>query len=134
MMRVRDWMTTEPLQIEASSSLTAAIALLALGEIRHLPVVDATGRVVGMLSERDVIGYLAPESPQVEARLEAGLSRPVGEVMSADVVVLAADSTLREANELFLAHRVGAFPVVERGVLVGILSYIDVLRALRDKL
>lgn len=132
-MQVRDIMTPEPLRVQSSATLTAAIALLALGEVRHLPVVDDGGGVVGMLSERDALGFLVPGRGEVEQRLEEGLSRPVTEVMSREVLTIAPDASVRDLIDLLVDNQIGAAPVVEGDELVGIASYVDVLRAVRDR-
>lgn len=131
-MHVRDIMTAEPLRVQASSTLTAAIALLALGDVRHLPVVADGGKVVGMLSERDALGFLVPGKGAMEENLEEGLSRPVTDVMSPEVVTVAPGAAVKELIDLLVQHRIGAVPVVENDELVGIASYVDVLQAVRD--
>lgn len=134
-MRVRELMTEEPLRVSASSSLTAAVALLALGDVRHLPVVDNDGRVVGVLSERDALGFLVPGEDKVDENLEAGLERPVAEVMSEEPLTIGPDEPAEALVDLLLTSKVGAVPVVEKDrTLVGIVSYVDVLRAVRDRL
>lgn len=148
-MRVADLMTPDPLRVSDGASLAAASTLLALGDVRHLPVVDDVGRVVGMVSERDILGLvtlregetddpLAPtddESTRVAFEaLEARLERPVREVMSPHAICIAPDASARELVDLLLEHKFGALPVVEEGQLVGIVSYVDVLRQVRDLL
>ncbi len=61
------------------------------------------------------------------------LERTVGEVMQGDIVTLDSEDSVSDAIDLLLEHRVGAVPVVDRlGSLVGIVSYVDLLRACRD--
>ena len=61
-MRAQDLMTPEPVRLRADSTLGEALGLLALADVRHLPVVD-DGDVIGMLSERDVLEALKPYVP-----------------------------------------------------------------------
>lgn len=132
-MQVSEIMTREPLRVRADAPLTAALALLALGDVRHLPVVDDEG-LAGMLSERDVLGFLVPNEKAARERLEESLQRRVFEVMSEDVVTVSPDAEVRAVIDLLLEHRIGAVCVVEGKELVGIVSYVDVLKATRDDL
>lgn len=133
-MRVEEWMTEQPLRITSDASVTAALALLAMGDVRHLPVVDGNEQVVGMLSERDVIGLLAPSVANMAEEFEKAAKLQVAEFMNSDVIVLEPEDDLRLAIELFLEHKFGAFPVVKNEKLVGILSYLDVLQAFEKNL
>lgn len=132
-MQVSEIMTREPLRVRADAPLIAALALLALGDVRHLPVVDDEG-LTGMLSERDVLGFLVPKEKAARERLEESLQRRVFEVMREDVVTVAPDAEVRAVIDLLLEHRIGAVCVVEGKELVGIVSYVDVLKAMRDHL
>lgn len=132
-MRVTDWMTQQPLRITSDASVTAALALLAMGDVRHLPVVDEHEHVTGILSERDVIGLLAPSVANLAEEFEKATQLQVAEFMNTDVIVLEPEDELSVAIGLFLEHKVGAFPVVKNKKLVGILSYLDVLRAFSEQ-
>lgn len=127
-MRAKDIMTPEPVRIKADATLPEALGLLALADVRHLPVVEGV-RVTGMLSERDVLGLLAPgEEPSFE---QLG-ARRVRELMSEDVFAVTPETSVRQVIEEMLTHRVGALLVLEDERLEGIVSYVDVLAALRD--
>lgn len=128
-MQVKQWMTQQPLRIKSDSSVTAALALLAMGDVRHLPVVDDDDQVLGMLSERDVIGLLAPSVANLAEEFEKATKLQVSDFMQSGAVVLEPEDELNDAIKLFLEHRFGAFPVVKENRLVGILSYLDVLNA-----
>lgn len=128
-MKVEQWMTRQPLRIKSDSSVTAALALLAMGDVRHLPVVDDNDHVIGMLSERDVIGLLTPSVANLAEEFEKATKLQVAEFMNADAVVLEPEDELNDAIQMFLEHKFGAFPVVKGDKLVGILSYLDVLNA-----
>lgn len=120
-------MTPEPVRLRADSTLGEALGLLALADVRHLPVVD-DGGVVGMLSERDVLGVVAPATG---GEVPAGLERKVEELMSREVYAVAPDAPVRLVIEEMLSHRVGAVLVVDGSRLLGIVSYVDVLEALK---
>lgn len=125
-------MTSNPVTLEADASLGDAAETLLRGGFRHLPVVDEQGRLVGMLSERDLRTRLGVEMEGFwDATLEA-LSEPVSEAMTPDPVSVRSGTPLAKALEALALERVGALPVVdEADQLLGILSYVDVLAWLK---
>jgi acetoin utilization protein AcuB len=106
-------------------------------EIRHVPVVDR-GTLVGMLSDRDLAHFDMARLLTVEGAetLRRELGTPIVTIMSADVVAVEPETELGEIVDLLIEHRIGAVPVVGSagGAPIGIVSYIDVLTALRDSL
>ncbi len=133
-MNLTHVMTQSPATIESDATVSEAIELLHDLDVRHLPVVDGT-ELVGMLSDRDLRGLSLASTGGDEAEIAAGryLERTVGEVMQGDIVTLDSEDSVSDAIDLLLEHRVGAVPVVDRlGSLVGIVSYVDLLRACRD--
>ena len=133
-MIVRELMTREPVYVRSTDRLEAAIDLLDLLEIRHVPVLDEGRQIVGMLSDRDVrtaMGSHLLGSSEYQARLDS----PVEGAMSKSPSVLDDDADVREAIDVMLERRVGAVPVTDaRGALVGMVSYVDLLRAFRHEL
>ena len=130
-MVVDEIMSPKPVAVEADQTVREALRRLITEDIRHLPVVD-DGALVGMLSDRDVRGFANEVLSGNE--LSEQLSRPVSEVMSSDVVSVDPETEVGEAIDLMIEHKIGALPVVADGQLVGILSYVDVLRAARPAL
>jgi CBS domain-containing membrane protein len=122
-LAVRDVMTREVLTVAPEEAADLGAQIMSLGRIRHLPVVEADGRLVGMLSQRDVL------------RVEAG--RTAGDVMTRDVRTVAPDTSLLEAAETMQRFKIGSLPVMEDGRLVGILTEADfvdlAIRWLSDK-
>jgi acetoin utilization protein AcuB len=121
----RDLMTPNPMTVTPQASVAEVWDLMRELEIRHVPVVQ-DGALVGMLSDRDL------------ARLDIAqmLPMPIIKVMSTDVIAVEPESELSEVVELLIEHKVGALPVIEADSreVVGIVSYIDVLRAVQDRL
>jgi CBS domain-containing protein len=130
-------MSSELRTLKRESSVRLAMKLLVLDDIRHLPVVE-DGRLVGIVSERDLRPLLAGVLEKVERPddVERRLSQPISKVMTTDVLAVHPEAKLVDAVELMVANRVGALPVVESdtGRLVGILSYVDVLKVVRTLL
>lgn len=135
-MQVSDIMTGQVESVGPEVTVEEAFRLLYEGDFRHLPITAASGELIGILSERDLREQVLPALLEVElpeAREEA-MSRAVSEIMQGDPLSVHPEDDVDEAIELMIEHRVGAVPVVdpETGVLRGIVSYVDVLRAARD--
>jgi CBS domain-containing protein len=107
--------------------------LLRTLDIRHLPIVDAKGALVGMLSDRDLRTLSDPYVVMDEyvGNLQSVLDTNVATLMSTNVFSVKPDSDASEIVKLMLEHKIGAVPVVEPGgMLVGIVSYVDLIRLL----
>ena len=126
-MIAADVMTVDPRTILATDPVSDALEVLATLDIRHLPVVDDSDTLVGMISDRDL-------GPLVRNYDEAS-GQKISEYMSADVVSVDEDSDLREVIETLLEQRIGAVPVIDGdGKLTGIISYVDLLRTYAGEL
>lgn len=138
-MRVAELMTSEVVTVRAETPLREAAALLAEKRISGLPVVDAGGRVVGVLSEGDIVakaggatrgnrllGWLLEPDVDLADKIRA---RTVGEAMSAPALTIEADRRVHEAARLMAAEGINRLPVVDDGALVGIVTRADVVRA-----
>lgn len=136
-MNTREMMTPNPITVSPKATLAEAWDLMREMEIRHVPVVEG-GALVGMLSDRDLARLDLTRVLAVEGAgaLRRELSAPIADVMSGDVIEVEPETGLDEVLDLLIEHKVGALPVVEPDSreVVGILSYIDVLRALRELL
>lgn len=130
-MIVRDVMTDNPMTVNESARVTEAMDILQELDIRHLPVVRGA-ELIGIVSDRDLGSVYRPslDDEEAVARLEDMYNSSVSEFMSTSLVQVDPESDLREAVQTMLENRVGALPVVDvsSGDLVGILSYVDVLR------
>ena len=115
-----------------------AILVLEGLEIRHLPIVDDEGGLVGMISDRDLREYRMPVMEEIENPGKANdlLDTPLSQIMEGNVVSVDSFESVRTAVDLMIEYGVGAVPVLDpdKEDLVGILSYVDVLKAVRDEL
>lgn len=119
MYAVRDRMTHEVLTLSPDDDLAVAHDLFATGNVRHLPVL-ADGKLVGLLTQRDLIRASANLPPAVVRGLKAE------EVMRRDLVTVRPGTPLRRAARLMLGRKIGCLPVLEAGgKLVGILTESD---------
>jgi acetoin utilization protein AcuB len=119
----RDLVTVAP-----GDSLELAFQLMVSNRIRHLPVTER-GRVKGILSDRDLKSALIQTRQSDPGRdvyyIPPGVT--VSEIMTADPICITPADDIEEAARLMHRHRIGALPVVEEGLLVGILTESDIL-------
>lgn len=137
---VRDVMTKTPITIDPEAPLGTAAAVMREREIRHLPVVDKDGRLVGMITDRDL--RWAVLAPVLAEHLSLGAQRRfrslsaalenlrVRDAMTWDAVTIRSDASIAQAAAIMFEGRFGSLPVVDRGQLVGIVTERDVLKAL----
>lgn len=137
--RVKEWMSGDPVAIEAEASALEALDLMTSRGIRHLPVVDAARRVVGVISVDDLRAALpltlSPRQPLSPSEREIAREWRVGEVMTHAPETLSCDASLADAAERMADRRIGCLPIVdEEGRLAGLLSETDALHALATSL
>jgi acetoin utilization protein AcuB len=137
---VRNVMSKQPITIDPEASLAAAIALMREKAIRHLPVVDHTGHLAGIITDRDLRS--AALAPALGEFLPVGLRRAVAgaaevlqelrvkDAMTWGVVTTRPDASVAEAGAVMFERRVGSLPVRENGKLVGIVTERDIFKAL----
>jgi CBS domain-containing protein len=130
---IRDLMTSDPQTVAAAAELDEAVALMDRHGIRHLPVLEADGRLVGMLSDRDLLfatGWVPADSRR-ERFEPSGEGRPrvVRAVMSAPAAWLGPGERAFDLALRIVTDRVGSVAVQDGGRLVGIATETDLLRA-----
>jgi CBS domain-containing protein len=136
-LSARDLMSTKLYAVMPDGFLLDAVATMVLRGIRHLVVVDGLGRVVGMISDRDVRNAVGQprEALELETLPDELLSTKIRDVMTSEPRVLREDTSLAALVDALLADRYGALPVVDaEDRLVGVVSYVDVLHHIRGRL
>lgn len=123
-LRVGDFMTIDPIVVSVDASIEDAEELLRHNRITGLPVVDLSGRLVGVISQTDLL-YLAVPSVQALIRHhERGIR--VGEVMSSPPVTITSTATTTEAARLMTQDRLHRLVAIdEHGRPVGVISAMD---------
>ncbi|MBY0410319.1 MAG: CBS domain-containing protein [Burkholderiaceae bacterium] len=127
---VSDVMTVHALSVLTDATVNDAWRTLAAHGVSQAPVVDALGRVVGLLMRADMLPLdLLPEPGSAEAAIELA-RRPVSEVMASPVPTVSADTELRRVAGALLSTGLPGLPVTdELGVLAGFISRTDILQA-----
>jgi len=118
---VKDVMVTDVVTVEPNVNVRRAVRAMNDFEIGCLIVVEA-GRVVGVLTERDVLKRVVDEGRNPDKTL-------VKEVMSKPPITINPDADLEDAIELMFKHKIKKLPVVENGKLVGLVTFTDLVRA-----
>ncbi|WEX86384.1 CBS domain-containing protein [Sinorhizobium garamanticum] len=141
-MRADEIMTTNVATISTASSVHHAIETMVTKGLSGLPVIDDDGAVAGMLTEGDLLrrielgtgrGVAAAESALVDLdRYIRGNSWRISDLMSTEVFTVGRDAPIGAVAELMFKHKIKRVPVVQNGVLVGIISRVDLLRAIVD--
>ncbi|MEV6719170.1 CBS domain-containing protein [Lentzea sp. NPDC051208] len=134
-MRTRDVMTTDVVVVEQDTPARDAARLIAERGFTALPVVDASGALVGVVGEADLLRNRLPQDPRwlvhgepVEARQAP--AEVVAQVMTKSPVTVSPNTDLAEVAGLMLDHGVRSVPVVHEGHLVGIVTRRDMLRSI----
>jgi len=137
--QVKDVMTTNVHVVSEQADFKELVQLIHDNQISALPVVDLFGRVVGIVSEADLLlkeehglngdGHRLFETGRTRAARAKARARVAGELMTAPVIVIGPQAPLSEAAHAMHAHGVKRLPVVdEGGRLVGIVSRSDLLQ------
>ena len=130
-MRVRDIMTTKVFTIGADKKAFVANEIMEWAHIRHIPVVDASNRVVGIISHRDVLrASLSALSTQfAEAERRQHLSgAPALAIMHHPARTIDPDASVQQAAGVMRQFKFGCLPVVKDDRLVGIVTEYDILQ------
>ncbi|MHB1475378.1 MAG: CBS domain-containing protein, partial [Dermatophilaceae bacterium] len=133
-MLVREIMTSPAYRVHEGASLEAALQTLVTARVTSLPVVDDGGRLVGIISEADVLREHLAADPRAHMRVvppESGtLPTTVGQVMTARPHTVREDSDVAELAQTFAETSWKCVPVVRDDVLLGVVSRSDVIRAM----
>jgi CBS domain-containing protein len=134
-MRAKDIMTSPVFTVEENTTVEKAAELMTTKAVTALPVIDETGKLVGMVSESDLLWHHVPSDPTAHARRIPDTDpqdRPhrVGEVMSQFAVTTWPAADVSEIAEQMLEHDVRSIPVLLDGIVVGIVSRRDILRVM----
>ena len=124
--KISEYMDTSVPTLSAETQIMAAVDFLLQHHVTGAPVVDPSGRLVGMITETDLLRLLT-EGSQGEPAAEA----TVAEFMTTDVITVSPAVDIYYVAGTFLANKVRRLPVVENGKIVGAITRYDLLRVVR---
>ena len=135
-MLVRELMTPNPVTVRPDTPVPDALRLMRERKVRRLPVIDSHGRLVGIVSDKDLL-YASPspattlavwEIPELLGKLK------VEKVMTHDVITVAEKTPLEEAARIMADKKIGGLPVMQGPDLVGIITETDLFKSLLELL
>jgi CBS domain-containing protein len=121
MYLVEDLMTRELVTLKPEDDLSIAEKIMFLERVRHLPVVNARQRLVGLITHHDLLRIFAQRGHDKGTRAE--------EVMTTGVATVTPKTTLHRALKLMIRSKFGCLPVIDgEGVLVGLITEFDLVK------
>jgi acetoin utilization protein AcuB len=136
-MIVRNHMTRHPIMISPTTSAAEAQRLMVENKVRHLPIVGAGKRLLGLVTrERLRIAPTDLGSLNVWeiSRFLSNLTVKDLMVKGDDLITIGPDTPLEEAAKVMVENKIGSLPVVEEGIVVGIITEVDMLVRFADLL
>jgi len=121
---VADYMSEHVATVKPETDVAVAFKIMLDNKITSIPVVDGQGKLVGIFSEKDGMKVV------VESAYNQSMSGKVGDFMSKDLLVVEAEESLVDVAAKFQNTPIRSFPVFQSGQMVGMISRVDVLRAL----
>jgi CBS domain-containing protein len=143
-MQAREIMSERVFSIPSGATVYDAAKMLVNSRVSAMPVVDENGVMVGILSEADIlkgplmaarkVGTEKLGKPEDDAHANAAVAQAkaqrVTDVMTKGVIAAAETASLREIADLMLKHKIKRIPIVRDGLILGIVSRVDLLKAL----
>jgi acetoin utilization protein AcuB len=129
-------MTPNPITVQPTTTVPVALRLMRDENVRRLPVVDAQGSLVGIVSDKDLL-YASPspattlavwEIPELLSKIK------VEHVMSRKVITVSVKTPIEEAARIMADNKVGGLPVMQGATLVGIITETDLFKQLLELL
>ncbi|MDD4733058.1 MAG: CBS domain-containing protein [Desulfovibrio sp.] len=147
MLTARDIMTTNPLTLEPGADVSEAVRLMLENKINGLPVVDASGRLQGIICQSDLVAqqkkvalpsfftlldgvFPVSASEQLEREVSKMTALTVDKAMTVNPVSIQPDTPLEDIATMMVEKKLYTLPVVENNRLVGVVGKEDVLRTL----
>ena len=148
-MKARDIMTTKLVTVGPETSVKDVVALLVEHKVSGIPVVDVEGKVLGMVSEGDVLRKkIAPKTPDMLSILGALVyydgtkeyqeafrkmaANTAKEIMTEPIISVNVEDDLGKVGSVILDHHIKRVPVLEKGKLVGVISRSDLVKMMLE--
>lgn len=134
-MLVKDYMTKHPLMVQPTMSIVEAQRFMGENNIRHLPIVGKGKRLLGLVTGQTLLVRPATLGSLNVWEINRFLSKlTVGDVMvkAKDVITIGKDAMIEEAARIMVEKKIGCLPVLEEGIVIGIITEIDLLAELME--
>lgn len=129
-MLVRERMTHNPITVREDTSLDDALRIMRENKVRRLPVLDKKGKLVGIVSEKDLL-YASP-SPATSLsvwEIHSLIAKiKVSELMTKKVITICEDCPIEEAARIMVDNKIGGLPVMRGDTVVGIITETDLFK------
>ncbi|MFW5498182.1 MULTISPECIES: CBS domain-containing protein [unclassified Maridesulfovibrio] len=132
-MLVGDWMTEEVLTLMPGAPIINAMEMMRDAGIRQIPVTEASGLVVGIVSDRDVRDAMPSKflpGDNAAGKGDGLMGLKIKDIMTHDPYIVSPDTCMEVAAEILLEKKIGGLPVVDEFGLVGIITEVDIYRFL----
>jgi CBS domain-containing protein len=129
--RVEDVMVSPAITVAPGATLSEAEALFDAHDFNGLPVVDAAGRLIGIVTKLDLLKAFRFTDDHMFPPYESIMGRPVGSVMTRDVLTVTPRAPLTRVLEKMIDAGTKSFPVVDEERVVGMVAREDLIRGLR---
>ena len=135
-MLIKDRMTRSPITAPPEMPMQEALKLMRERGIRRLPVVDKKGKLVGIVSDRDLLHASPSDATSLSVwELNYLLSKvTLKELMTTPVITVTPETPVQEAARIMAEMKIGGLPVVEAGKVIGIITETDLFRVLLELL
>ncbi|MBI5893004.1 MAG: CBS domain-containing protein [Deltaproteobacteria bacterium] len=129
-------MTKGLITISMDATLLEAKEIMENENIRHLPVVDDDNKLAGFITERDILMNISPRLGTISEKKEDRdtLGKKVHRVMTRNPITVTLDSDVADAAKILASKKISGIPVVDdKGVLMGIVTVIDILKYVAER-
>nr|MBC7244422.1 CBS domain-containing protein [Chloroflexota bacterium] len=135
-MLIRERMTHNPITVREDTSLYDALKIMRDNKVRRLPVLNKDGKLVGIVSEKDLL-YASPSPATSLSVWEINYLTSkitVRELMTKEVITICEDCPLEEAARIMVDNKIGGLPVMRGDQLVGIITETDLFKVFLELL
>lgn len=115
--------------LDSQATIDKVLTLFRTSQFRHLPIVSSANALVGIVSERDILRHLAGVTENYQQLAQSPRGGRVAQVMKSPVLTASEDTDVRYIARLFVEQRIGVLPIVSDGLISGIITRSDVLKA-----
>jgi acetoin utilization protein AcuB len=135
-MLVRERMSRKPVTVTADTPITEALKVMRQKQVRRLPVLDQEGRMVGIVSEKDLL-YASPSPATSLSIYEMHYMLThlqTSELMSTQVITVTPETPVEEAARIMADNKIGGLPVMDGAKLAGIITETDIFKVFLEML